>query len=77
MSIRKSEIEFSTELLRTLHRIHRQRTDLKGQIDRGPRQVKAGETMVTKATTALETIKEKNKQATLASDEKTVATQVA
>jgi hypothetical protein len=67
---RDSKIEISTELLRRLHRIHRQRTDLTGQIERGPRQIKAGETLVAKAEQAFEKAREALKQATVASDEK-------
>jgi len=33
-------------VLRTLHRIHRQLTDLREQLDRGPRQIRAAETHV-------------------------------
>ncbi len=33
----------SLDVLRTLHRIHKQLTDLKDRRDRGPRQVRAGE----------------------------------
>ncbi len=65
-----TKIEISTELLRKLHRIHRQRTDLRGQIDRGPRQIKAGEALVAKATAELEQARESFKKSTLASDEK-------
>ena len=66
----QSEIEFSTQLLRTLHRIHRQRADLQSQIDRCPRQIKAGEAMVAKAEANLLEVKKKNKKATLVYDEK-------
>jgi uncharacterized protein len=33
----------STEILRTLHRIHRQLTDLRERLDRGPKQIAAAE----------------------------------
>jgi predicted nucleic acid-binding Zn-ribbon protein len=33
-------------VLRTLHRIHRQLTDLREQLDRGPKQIRAGESNV-------------------------------
>lgn len=65
-----SKIEISTELLRRLHRIHRQRADLIGQIERGPRQIKAGQTLVAKAQQEYEKTREALKQATVASDEK-------
>lgn len=46
-------IEISADLLQRLHRIHRQRSDLQSQIDRGPRQIAAGEAMVQKCRQAL------------------------
>lgn len=64
------KIEFSTELLRRLHRIHRQRTDLKNQIDRGPRQIMAGKALIAKAEAEVEDVHQRCKKATLASDEK-------
>lgn len=66
----RTKIEISTELLRRLHRIHRQRTDLAGQIQRGPRQIQAGETLVAKATAGLESARQTLQKATMASDEK-------
>ncbi|MGI9472415.1 MAG: hypothetical protein ACR2NZ_12820, partial [Rubripirellula sp.] len=65
-----SKIEISTELLRRLHRIHRQRTDLKSQIARGPRQIKAGEGLVAKANADVDAAKAALKKATMGSDEK-------
>ncbi len=65
-----SKIQISTQLLRTLHRIHRQRADLKGQIERGPRQIKAGEALVAKATAGVQAAKENLKKATLLADDK-------
>ncbi|TWU48667.1 putative zinc ribbon domain protein [Rubripirellula tenax] len=65
-----SKIEISTELLRTLHRIHRQRTDLTSRIERGPRQIKAGEGMVAKAAEAVAMARSAVKTAKIASDEK-------
>lgn len=63
-------IEISPDLLRTLHRIHRQITDLRGQIDRGPRQIKAGEALIAKATADVDAAKEAQRKVKLASDEK-------
>lgn len=68
--LNRSPIEISPELLRTLHRIHRQLTDLRSQLDRGPRQIKAGEAMVAKAAAAIADVEEKRKKAIVASDEK-------
>lgn len=65
-----SDASSSAELLRTLHRLHRQLNDLKGQLDRGPRQQKAGEAAVVACEKALSDAKETLKQARLASDEK-------
>ena len=65
-----SKIEISTRLLRTLHRIHRQRNDLDGQIARGPRQIKAGEALVAKAASDTQTVKDSLRNANLISDEK-------
>lgn len=66
----QSKIEFSTELLRTLHRLHRQIADLRGQIERGPRQIKAGEALVAKACSEVESARDAQRSAKLASDEK-------
>ncbi len=66
----QSKIEISTELLRTLHRLHRQITDLRGQIERGPRQVKAGEALIAKASAAVESARDAQRKAKLASDDK-------
>ncbi len=65
-----SKIEISTELLRTLHRTHRQRSDLNGQLQRGPLQIKAGEAIVAKAQSDLGEARETLKRARIASDEK-------
>jgi predicted nucleic acid-binding Zn-ribbon protein len=65
-----AKIEISLELLRRLHRIHRQRTDLRGRIDRGPRQIKAGEAMVNQAASEVDDIRSRLKKATVAADEK-------
>ena len=42
-----------TETLRTLHRIHRQHSDLKDRLSRGPRQIQVAETTVKKCETDL------------------------
>lgn len=65
-----SKIEISTDLLRTLHRIHRQRADLKSRLERGPRQIKAGETMVAAAAEKVDAAKKAVKAAKLVADEK-------
>ncbi|MCO8122974.1 phospholipase [Stieleria sp. TO1_6] len=61
---------FPSELLRRLHSLHLQKADLKSQLDRGPRQVKAGETIVAECKQVLENAKQAVKTATVACDEK-------
>ena len=65
-----AKIEISPVLLRTLHRIHRQRADLNGQIERCPRQIQAGEQMVAKAQEEVNEVRERIKRAHVACDEK-------
>lgn len=64
------KIEISAALLRKLHRIHRQRADLNGQIQRGPRQIKAGEALIARAEEQLAEAKEAHKRTVIACDEK-------
>ena len=64
------KIEISTALLRTLHRLHRQRSDLQSQIDRGPRSIKASEARVTAAGSEVVSIKERLKASRIVSDQK-------
>jgi len=59
-----------TETLRTLHRIHRQHSDLKDRLSRGPRQIQASEMAVKKTESDLAQAKDAFKQAKMASDEK-------
>src|SRR5438876_3611381 len=59
-----------TETLRTLHRIHRQHSDLKDRLSRGPRQIQAAEMAVKKCEADLAAAKDAYKQAKMASDEK-------
>ncbi len=67
---RDTSIEFSTELLRKLHRIHRQRADLQSRLERGPRQIKAGEALIAKAAAEVTTVKEQIKKNKMTADEK-------
>ncbi len=67
---RDTSVEISAELLRSLHRIHRQLTDLRGQLARGPRQLKAGEGLVAAAAEAVESAKTLQKKQKMAADEK-------
>ena len=56
--------------LREIHRIHRQITDLRAQIERGPRQLKAAEHVLADLEEACEKGKQALKQARMASDER-------
>ena len=48
----------SASALRELHRIHRQITDLKGQLERGPKQIRAAEALLERLETALGSAKD-------------------
>lgn len=63
-------IEISAELLQRLHRIYRQRTDVQGQIDRGPRQIQAGDGLVAAAEAAIEEATTAIKKAKMGADQK-------
>lgn len=63
-------IEISAELLQRLHRIYRQRTDVQSQIDRCPRQIHAGQTMVAGAKNSLDEATAAIKRAKMAADQK-------
>ena len=60
----------SMALLRTLHRIQRQRTDISGQLRRFPRQITASEEMVVEMSTAATDAADRLKKARMAVDEK-------
>ena len=60
----------STAVLRELHRIHGQLSDLNDRLTRGPRQVEAREGQVAKQQTLLEEAQETVKQTKLAADQK-------
>jgi len=59
-----------TDTLRTLHRIHRQHSDLKDRLSRGPRQIQVAETSVKKSEADVAQAKDAYKQFKMASDEK-------
>lgn len=63
-------IKVSAALLRTLHRIQRQRSDLKGQLERGPRQLSASQAMVAQLDAATTEAQETLRRAKMAADEK-------
>ncbi len=56
--------------LRELHRIHRQLTDLRDRLDRGPRQIRARQASVQQAQDALSQAKEDIKSARMSVDRK-------
>lgn len=56
--------------LQTLHRLHRQQTDLKERLVRGPKQIQAAEANVKRAELAVTSAKDAYKKARVASDEK-------
>jgi predicted nucleic acid-binding Zn-ribbon protein len=56
--------------LRELHRIHKQLTDLRGRLSRGPKQITASEGAVSRLETEAEQAKELHQKARIASDEK-------
>lgn len=58
------------ENLRTLHRIHKQLTDLRDRLERGPRQTKAAEANVKNSEAEVAQAKDAYKQAKMAADEK-------
>src|SRR5688500_19201243 len=56
--------------LRTLHRIHRQLSDLRDRLERGPKATRAAEGAVTKSEADLTQAKDAYKQVKMAADEK-------
>lgn len=60
----------STTVLRELHRIHSQLSDLRDRLDRGPRRVQAHEANVAKQQEALEAAQDNVKQTKLMTDQK-------
>ncbi len=65
-----NSFQVSMELLRTLHRIQRQRSDLQSQIERGPRQLKASEAIVAQHQSEAVDAVDKLKKAKMAVDQK-------
>jgi uncharacterized protein len=59
-----------TTVLRKLHRIHRQLTDLKGRLDRGPKQIRAAEANLQHREELLATTKAEFKALRMAADAK-------
>ena len=65
-----SQTNTITETLRTLHRIHRQLTDLKGRLRRGPQLIQAHENNVQRCKNELAAVEEAAKKARMANDAK-------
>ena len=65
-----NKTRFESQLMRRLHSLHLQMNDLEGQLERGPRQIKAGEGIVSQCNAALEKAREDVKTAIMACDEK-------
>lgn len=61
-------MSISASVLETLHRIHRQKTDLTAQLERGPKQVQAAKNRIEVCKKALEDIREKQKQLRMDAD---------
>ena len=60
----------ATDVLRTLHRVHRQLTDLKGRLERGPKQVRATQAHVAHREELLAQLQAEAKVARVAADAK-------
>ena len=60
----------SAEALRRLHRIHRQLTDLRSRLDRGPKQIKASDANAERLQQAFDGAKEVHTKARVSADEK-------
>lgn len=58
------------QLLRTLHRLHRQKTDLESRLERGPRQMKATELKVKERQAEIAELKDLLKKTRLLANEK-------
>ena len=61
---------FTASALRELHRIHRQLSDLRERAERGPKQIKARETNLTKLADDLSKLQAEAKAARVRSDQK-------
>src|SRR5450830_345380 len=59
-----------TVVLRVLHRVQRQLTDLRERLERGPRQIGVAETHIQRCENELATIKAEAKSVRMAADQK-------
>jgi predicted nucleic acid-binding Zn-ribbon protein len=60
----------NVEILRTLHRLHRQLTDVRAHLDRGPKQIQAAEANVAYRQSLLEQTRNEEKSFRMALDQK-------
>lgn len=65
-----SKTSFDSALLRRLHSLHLRLSELQGQLERGPRQIKAGEAIIQQCEAKVSEAKNAVRNATLACDEK-------
>lgn len=70
MALPSTTTKFSSVLLRTLHNTLQQRTDLEGQLRRGPLQIKAVQSMVDEAQATVDAAAETLKKTRMTADEK-------
>ena len=61
-------MSISASVLQTLHRIQRQKSDLNGQLERGPKQIQAAKTKIEMAQKVLDEIREKQKKLRMDAD---------
>lgn len=61
-------MSISASVLQTLHRIQRQKSDLSGQLDRGPKQIQAAKTKIEMAQKGLDEIRENQKKLRMDAD---------
>lgn len=61
-------MSISASVLQTLHRIHRQKTDLNGQLERGPKQIQAAKAKIEAAKKALEDLRTKQRSLRMDAD---------
>ena len=65
----------SASVMQQLHRINRQKTDLKGQLDRGPKTILAAQRKLEAAEGNVEQIRSQHKQMRMDADRKAVASE--
>ena len=63
-------VEVDTQVLKTLHRILKQRTDLNDRKSRGPRKIKIAENATRELNEALEEVQEQKKRTRMLADQK-------